>query len=164
MSADALHHPRRLAISSMRRNRSEARRRMLWILLRWSWCWPWPCWWDGCPIYKRNKEVNARAQQQKNALPVVEVQTVHAASSEQELTLPGTVTPLAAAHIYARATGIFEGPLCGPGRYGAQGAVTGGDLGARPGRLGRAAGGSCAAEQRQRADGAIHAAAAAGDL
>jgi multidrug efflux pump subunit AcrA (membrane-fusion protein) len=33
---------------------------------------------------------------------------VRAASSEQELTLPGTVTPLEAAHIYARASGFFE--------------------------------------------------------
>ena len=60
------------------------------------------------PHYKRNKEVNARAQQQKNALPVVEVQIVHTASSEQELTLPGTVTPLRSAHIYARASGYLK--------------------------------------------------------
>ena len=60
------------------------------------------------PHYKRNKEVDARAQQEKNALPIVEVQTVHAASSEQELTLPGTVTPLRSAHIYARAPGYLK--------------------------------------------------------
>ena len=60
------------------------------------------------PHYKRNKEVNATAQQQKNALPIVEVQTVHIASSEQELTLPGTVTPLRSAHIYARASGYLK--------------------------------------------------------
>jgi multidrug efflux pump subunit AcrA (membrane-fusion protein) len=60
------------------------------------------------PHYKRNKEVNARAQQQKNALPVVEVQMVSTASSEQELTLPGTVTPLRSAHIYARASGYLR--------------------------------------------------------
>ena len=60
------------------------------------------------PHYKRNKEVNARAQQEKNALPVVEVQRVHTASSEQELTLPGTVTPLRSAHIYAQASGYLK--------------------------------------------------------
>ncbi len=60
------------------------------------------------PHYKRNKEVNARAQQQKNALPIVEVQMVRTASSEQELTLPGTVTPLRSAHIYARASGYLK--------------------------------------------------------
>ena len=82
-------------------------RRMLWILiavvvlalaLLLGWL----------PHYKRNKEVNARAQQQKNALPVVEVQTVRTASSEQKLTLPGTVTPLRSAHIYARASGYLK--------------------------------------------------------
>jgi len=60
------------------------------------------------PHYRRNKEVNARAQQQTNTLPVVEVQTVHSASSEQELTLPGTLTPLRSAHIYARASGYLK--------------------------------------------------------
>ena len=60
------------------------------------------------PHYKRNKEVNARAQQEKNALPVVEVQRVHTASSEQDLTLPGTLTPLRSAHIYAEASGYMK--------------------------------------------------------
>jgi len=60
------------------------------------------------PHYKRNKEVDAAARRQKNALPVVEVQIVHMASSEQELTLPGTVTPLRSAHIYARAPGYLK--------------------------------------------------------
>jgi multidrug efflux pump subunit AcrA (membrane-fusion protein) len=60
------------------------------------------------PHYKRDKEVNARAEQQKNALPIVEVQTVNIANSEQVLTLPGTVIPLRSAHIYARATGYLK--------------------------------------------------------
>ena len=60
------------------------------------------------PRYKRDKEVNARAEQQKNALPIVEVQTVHIASSEQVLTLPGTVIPLRSAHIYARTSGYLK--------------------------------------------------------
>lgn len=85
----------------------ERARRMLWILiavvvlalaLLLGWL----------PHYKRNKEVNARAQQQKNAVPVVEVQVARTASSEQELTLPGTVTPLRSAHIYARAPGYLK--------------------------------------------------------
>ncbi len=86
----------------------EARgRRMLWILtaivvvvlaLLLGWL----------PHYKRNNQVNARAQQEKNAFPVVEVQTVHGASSEEELTLPGTLTPLRSAHIYARASGYLK--------------------------------------------------------
>ncbi len=60
------------------------------------------------PRHKRDKEIAAKANSERTALPVVEVQTVGAATSEQELTLPGTVTPLEAAHIYARASGFFE--------------------------------------------------------
>jgi multidrug efflux pump subunit AcrA (membrane-fusion protein) len=60
------------------------------------------------PRHKRDKEVAAKANTERTSLPVVEVQTVRAASSEQELTLPGTVTPLEAAHIYARASGFFQ--------------------------------------------------------
>ena len=60
------------------------------------------------PHQKRNKEVNAKAKQQQNSVPVVEVQTVHGASAEQALTLPGTVTPLKSAHIYARASGFLK--------------------------------------------------------
>jgi multidrug efflux pump subunit AcrA (membrane-fusion protein) len=60
------------------------------------------------PRHKRDSEIAAKANTERASLPVVEVQTVGAASSEQELTLPGTVTPLEAAHIYARATGFFE--------------------------------------------------------
>ena len=59
------------------------------------------------PRHKRDAEVAARAQTERTSLPIVEVQTVGAATSEQQLTLPGTVTPLEAAHIYARATGFF---------------------------------------------------------
>jgi multidrug efflux pump subunit AcrA (membrane-fusion protein) len=60
------------------------------------------------PRHKRDKEIAAKANSERTSLPVVEVQTVGAATSEQELTLPGTVTPLEAAHIYARASGFFE--------------------------------------------------------
>src|ERR1700730_19269632 len=60
------------------------------------------------PHQKRNKEVDAKAKQQQNSVPVVEVQIVHGASAEQDLTLPGTVTPLRSAHIYARASGFLK--------------------------------------------------------
>jgi multidrug efflux pump subunit AcrA (membrane-fusion protein) len=60
------------------------------------------------PHQKRNKEADAKARQQQNSLPVVEVQTVHGASADQELTLPGTVTPLKSAHVYARASGFLK--------------------------------------------------------
>jgi multidrug efflux pump subunit AcrA (membrane-fusion protein) len=60
------------------------------------------------PRHKRDREIAAKANTERTSLPVVEVQTVGAATSEQQLTLPGTVTPLDAAHIYARASGFFE--------------------------------------------------------
>ncbi len=60
------------------------------------------------PRHQRDQEVNARAENEQNALPVVEVQTVHSASSRQDLTLPGTVTALRIAHIYARASGYLK--------------------------------------------------------
>jgi multidrug efflux pump subunit AcrA (membrane-fusion protein) len=60
------------------------------------------------PHQKRNKEVDAKAKQQQNSLPIVEVQVVHGASAERELTLPGTVTPLKSAHIYAQASGFLK--------------------------------------------------------
>ena len=60
------------------------------------------------PRHQRDKEVNARAEVQQHSLPVVEVQTVHSASSTQDLTLPGTVTALRIAHIYARASGYLK--------------------------------------------------------
>jgi hypothetical protein len=60
------------------------------------------------PHYTRNKQVNARAEQEKNAVPTVDVQTVHIASSEQALALPATLIPLRSAHIYARASGYLK--------------------------------------------------------
>jgi multidrug efflux pump subunit AcrA (membrane-fusion protein) len=60
------------------------------------------------PRHRRDAEIAAKANAERTALPVVEVETVGAASSEQDLTLPGTVTPLEAAHIYARASGFLE--------------------------------------------------------
>jgi multidrug efflux pump subunit AcrA (membrane-fusion protein) len=60
------------------------------------------------PHRERDQAADARARQQQNAVPIVEVQTVHNASSEQEVTLPGTVTPLITAHIYARASGYLK--------------------------------------------------------
>jgi membrane fusion protein (multidrug efflux system) len=60
------------------------------------------------PRHQRDKEVNDRAEKQQDALPILEVQTVHSASSTQDMTLPGTVTALRIAHIYARASGYLK--------------------------------------------------------
>jgi multidrug efflux pump subunit AcrA (membrane-fusion protein) len=60
------------------------------------------------PRRTRNKQIDARASQQANALPIVQVMTVNQASSAEQITLSGTVIPLFAAHIYARATGYLK--------------------------------------------------------
>jgi multidrug efflux pump subunit AcrA (membrane-fusion protein) len=60
------------------------------------------------PRHQRTLEANARAEEQKSALPVVQVMTVHKASAVEQLTLPGTVTPITVAHIYARAAGYIK--------------------------------------------------------
>jgi multidrug efflux pump subunit AcrA (membrane-fusion protein) len=60
------------------------------------------------PRHQRTLEVDARAEEQKSALPVVQVMTVHKASAVEQLTLPGTVTPVNVAHIYARAAGYIK--------------------------------------------------------
>ena len=60
------------------------------------------------PRHKVSEQINAQANQETNALPVVEVMTVHQAASAEQLTLPGTVTPNNAAHIYSRAAGYLK--------------------------------------------------------
>jgi multidrug efflux pump subunit AcrA (membrane-fusion protein) len=60
------------------------------------------------PHYYRNKAVNASADEQRSALPVVAIQIVHRAPAEETLSLPGTVTPQQTAHVYARAEGYLK--------------------------------------------------------
>lgn len=62
-------------------------------------------WW---PKHKVNQQVEAKANQQKAALPIVEVVTASAVRGTEELTLPGTVAPVSTTHIYARATGYIK--------------------------------------------------------
>lgn len=62
------------------------------------------------PRRQRSEEVDTRANEQKSALPVVQVMTVHKASAVEQLTLPGTVTPETVVHIYARC-GLSEEAL-----------------------------------------------------
>jgi multidrug efflux pump subunit AcrA (membrane-fusion protein) len=60
------------------------------------------------PRQKQNKQVQARAMQQKESLPIVQVVTARQASSTAELTLPGTVVPVSTTHVYARAAGYVK--------------------------------------------------------
>jgi len=62
-------------------------------------------WW---PKHKLNEQVQTKANQQKAALPIVEVVTASEVPKTQELTLPGTVVPVSTTHIYARATGYLK--------------------------------------------------------
>jgi multidrug efflux pump subunit AcrA (membrane-fusion protein) len=60
------------------------------------------------PRQKQDKEVQARAMQQTQALPIVQVVTARQASSSEEITLPGTVVPVSTNHVYARAAGYIK--------------------------------------------------------
>jgi multidrug efflux pump subunit AcrA (membrane-fusion protein) len=62
-------------------------------------------WW---PKHKQNEQVQAKANQQKASLPIVEVVTASEVPQVEELTLPGTVVPVSTTHIYARATGYLK--------------------------------------------------------
>jgi len=62
-------------------------------------------WW---PKHTLSKQVQAKANQQKAALPIVEVVTAFEVRQAEELTLPGTVVPVSTTHIYARATGYLK--------------------------------------------------------
>ena len=62
-------------------------------------------WW---PKRKLNEQVQAKANQQKAALAIVEVVTASEVPNTEELTLPGTVVPVLVAHIYSRAAGYLK--------------------------------------------------------
>jgi multidrug efflux pump subunit AcrA (membrane-fusion protein) len=62
----------------------------------------------GWPKHKLNELVQAKANEQKAALLVVEVVTASEVHQAEELTLPGTVVPVSTTHIYARATGYLK--------------------------------------------------------
>jgi multidrug efflux pump subunit AcrA (membrane-fusion protein) len=62
-------------------------------------------WW---PKHKQNEQVQAKANQQKAALPIVEVVTASEVPKIEELTLPGTVVPVSTTHIYCRAAGYLK--------------------------------------------------------
>jgi multidrug efflux pump subunit AcrA (membrane-fusion protein) len=62
-------------------------------------------WW---PKHLLSKQVEAKANEQKAALLIVEVTTASEVRQAEELTLPGTVVPVSTTHIYARATGYLK--------------------------------------------------------
>lgn len=60
------------------------------------------------PRHERSKRIDAQANAERNAKPVVEVQQVLQVKDQQGLVLPGTTTPLTEAYIYARANGYLK--------------------------------------------------------
>lgn len=60
------------------------------------------------PRHNRSKETRKRADQEKDAKPVVEVETVRTATSQAGLVVPGTTIPLTEAYVYARANGYLK--------------------------------------------------------
>lgn len=62
-------------------------------------------WW---PKHQKAVENNSRANAAKNRLPVVEVMTVRQIPANQQLTLPGTITPVVEAHVFSPAAGYLK--------------------------------------------------------
>lgn len=60
------------------------------------------------PRHNRNKEIEKKADAQKNAVPIVQVQQVKRAQDAGGLVVPGTTTPLTEAYVYARANGYIS--------------------------------------------------------
>jgi multidrug efflux pump subunit AcrA (membrane-fusion protein) len=57
------------------------------------------------PRHGRNKEIDQRAQAERNALPIIVVQQIKRSPATANLTIPGTTTPLIEANVYARSNG-----------------------------------------------------------
>ena len=60
------------------------------------------------PRFFRNQDTKKRAEQEKNAKPVVETATVQASKDSAGLVVPGTMIPLTQAYVYARANGYLK--------------------------------------------------------
>jgi multidrug efflux pump subunit AcrA (membrane-fusion protein) len=59
------------------------------------------------PRHSRDKEIDQRAQAERNALPIIVVQQIRRSPATAILTVPGTTTPLIEANIYARSNGYI---------------------------------------------------------
>jgi multidrug efflux pump subunit AcrA (membrane-fusion protein) len=60
------------------------------------------------PRHSRDKDNERRAQQQRNAKPIVDVTTVRQSKDQAGLAVPGTTIPLTEAYVYARANGYLK--------------------------------------------------------
>ncbi len=69
------------------------------------------------PRHNRNKEIQAKANDQRNATPVVQVEQVKRSQNAGGLVVPGTTTPLTQADIYARSNGYVTRRLADIGDH-----------------------------------------------
>ncbi len=60
------------------------------------------------PRHSRDKEVAHKADEQKKAVPVVQVQQVKRSQDSAGIVVPGTTTPLIEAYVYARSNGYLS--------------------------------------------------------
>jgi multidrug efflux pump subunit AcrA (membrane-fusion protein) len=69
------------------------------------------------PRHSRNKEIAKKSQDEKNAVPVVQVQQVKRSQDAGGLVIPGTMTPLIQADVYARSNGYVSRRLADIGDH-----------------------------------------------
>ncbi len=62
----------------------------------------------GLPRLFRNRNIDQRSQEEKNAKPVVETMRVVQPKNQAGLAVPGTTIPLTQAYVYARANGYLQ--------------------------------------------------------
>ncbi len=62
----------------------------------------------GLPRLFRNRDIDQRSQEAKNAKPVVETMRVVQPKNQAGLAVPGTTIPLTQAYVYARANGYLQ--------------------------------------------------------
>ncbi len=60
------------------------------------------------PHYLESKEVEKEAERKRNALPALAVVAAHRSSVQDKLSLPGTLSPIEEASIFARASGYIR--------------------------------------------------------
>ena len=69
------------------------------------------------PRHSRNKEIAKKSKEEKEAVPMVQVQQVKRSQDAGGLVVPGTTTPLIQADIYARANGYVSRRLADIGDH-----------------------------------------------
>jgi multidrug efflux pump subunit AcrA (membrane-fusion protein) len=69
------------------------------------------------PRHSRNKDIDKKSQDEKDAIPIVQTQQIKLVQSTAGLVVPGTTTPLIEAYVYARANGYISRRLADIGDH-----------------------------------------------